>query len=171
MRLHLVVPAATILALSLASCTSNSGKVEAPCPTPAVTAAATPVSTASVEAALKTLIAERDAALKAGNTAKLETIYADDYMSTGPTGVSRTKALVMEDFKSGVLKVESISSDDIRIRVHGDTAIATGVNTMKGTDRGRVMGGQNRFTQVWVKGTDGSWRIAAFQLTPVAAPR
>ena len=127
--------------------------------------------TASVEAALKTLIAERDAALKAGNTAKLETIYADDYMSTGPTGVSRTKALVMEDFKSGVLKVESISSDDIRIRVHGDTAIATGVNTMKGTDRGRVMGGQNRFTQVWVKGTDGSWRIAAFQLTPVAAPR
>lgn len=169
MRLHLVVPAATILALSLASCTSNPGKVEAPSPT--ATTAATPVSTASVEAALKNLIAERDAAIKAGNTAKLETMYADDYASTGPTGVFRTKALVMEDFKSGALKVESISSDDIRIRVHGDTAIATGINTMKGSDKGRVMSGQNRFTQVWVKGTDGSWRIAAFQLTPVAAAK
>lgn len=169
MRLHLVVPAATILALSLASCTSNPEKVAAPSPT--ATTAATPVSTASVEAALKSLIAERDAAIKAGNTAKLETLYADDYASTGPTGVFRTKALVMEDFKSGALKVESISSDDIRIRVHGDTAIATGINTMKGTDKGRAMSGPNRFTQVWVKGTDGSWRIAAFQLTPIAAPK
>ena len=122
-----------------------------------------------IEANLKNLIAERDAAIKAGDTAKLESIYADDYVSTGPSGVFRTKALVMEDFKSGKLKVESMSSDDIRVRVHGDTAIATGITTMKGVDAGRSMSGQNRYTQVWVKGSDGAWRIAAFQLSPVAA--
>ena len=165
MRLHLVVPAATILALSLASCTSNPGKVEPPVPT--ATVASTPVSTASVEAALKDLISQRDAAIKAGDTQKLDAMYADDYVSTGPSGVFRTKALVMEDFKAGTIKVESMSSDDLRIRVHGDTAIVTGVSTMKGTDRGRSMSGQNRFTQVWIKGADGSWKITAFQLSPV----
>jgi len=125
-------------------------------------------STASIEQAIKNLIAERDTAIKTSNTAKLDAMYADDYISTGPTGVVRSKALVMEDFKSGTLKVEAMSSDDVRIRVHGDTAIATGVTTMKGVDRGRQMTGQNRFLQVWVKSSDGTWKLSAFQLTPIA---
>lgn len=125
-------------------------------------------SNENVEQAIRQLITQRDHAIQIGDTASIDRLYANDYISTSAVGVIRTKAEVMDDFKSGALKVSSISSDQVEVRVHGDTAVATGRSTVNGTDKGRDMKGENRFTQVWVK-RDGQWQIAAFHLSRIGA--
>ena len=133
--------------------------------TPAATSA--PTSTENVEQAIRQLVNERDQAVQRGDTAAIDRIYADDYISTNIYGVVRTKSQVIEDFKSGALKIESVTSDEVNVRAHGDTAIVTGRTTMKVQDRGRDTSGQSRFTQVYMK-RNGRWQIVAFQLTRIA---
>jgi len=110
---------------------------------------------------------ERDQAVQRGDTATFDRMCADDYVSTNNVGLVRTKAQVIEDLKSGALKVESMISDDVNVRVQGDTAIVTGRVTTKVQDRGRDTSGQNRFTQVYMK-RNGRWQLVAFQQTRIA---
>jgi ketosteroid isomerase-like protein len=112
------------------------------------------------------LVNERDQAVGRGDTAAIDRIYADDYVATSASGLVRTKAQVIEDFKTGALKIESITSDEINVRVHGDTAIVTGRMTTKGLDRGRDVSGQNRFTQVYLR-RNGRWQITAFHYSRI----
>lgn len=135
-----------------------------PTPSPVSQATATPISTENVDVTIRELVRERDAAIRTANTTALERLYADTYVSTGPTGLVRKKAEVMSDLTSGALKVESIESTEIALHPNGDTVVVTGLNRVKGTDRGKSLGDQNRFTQVWVK-RNGRWQIVAFHLS------
>jgi ketosteroid isomerase-like protein len=90
----------------------------------------------------------------------LDRIYADDFIGVGPSGTVRTKKDVLSDFTSGSLKFQSITTDDVRIRVYGNAAVETGLSTMKGQDAGRVVPEENRFTRVWIK-QGGRWRLVA----------
>ena len=90
----------------------------------------------------------------------LDRIYADDFIGTGPSGTLRTKKDVLADFTSGSLKFQSITTDDVRIRVYGNAAVETGLSTMKGQDAGKVVPEENRFTRVWIK-QGGRWRLVS----------
>jgi uncharacterized protein (TIGR02246 family) len=144
--------------LSLSSC-ATSPETATSSPTPAATS--TPASTENVAQAIRQLVSERDQAIQRGDVAAIDRIYADDYVTTSASGLVRTKAQVIEDFKSGALKIESITSDEINVRAHGETAIVTGRMTIKGQDKGRDISGQNRFTQVYLR-RNGRWQIVAF---------
>ena len=90
----------------------------------------------------------------------LDRIYADDFIGIGPSGTLRTKKDVLSDFTSGSLKFQSITTDDVQIRVYGDAAVETGLSTMKGQDAGKVVPEENRFTRVWIK-QGGRWRLVS----------
>ena len=153
---------ATIIIVA-SSCATPTSEVT-PSPTPL--RASTPVLTESAEPAIRQLVKDRDAAIQAADTAAIDRIYADTYVSTGPSGNVRSKAEVINDFKSGALKIESISSEDVKVNQYGDAVVVTGRSRIKGTDNGRAMSGQQRFTQVYAK-KDGRWQIVAFQFTSV----
>jgi len=90
----------------------------------------------------------------------LDRIYADDFIGVGPSGTVRPKKEVLADFASGRLKFQSITTDDVRIRVYGNAAVETGLSTMKGRDAEKVVPEENRFTRVWIK-EGGRWRLVA----------
>jgi ketosteroid isomerase-like protein len=90
----------------------------------------------------------------------LRRIYADDFIGIGPSGTMRTKPQVLSDFTSGDLKFQSIVTDDVKIRVYGNTVVETGQSTMVGQDKGRAVPRDNRFTRVWVK-QHKLWRLVA----------
>ena len=90
----------------------------------------------------------------------LDRIYAADFIGIGPSGTVRAKPQVLSDFTSGDLKFQSITTDDVRVRVYGNTAVETGRSTMIGEDKGKVVPRDNRFTRVWVK-QQGRWRLVA----------
>jgi len=90
----------------------------------------------------------------------LDRIYAEDFIGIGPSGTVRTKPQVLEDFSSHELKFQSITTDEVRIRVYGNTAVETGRSTLIGEDKGKKVPADNRFTRVWVR-QQGHWRLVA----------
>jgi ketosteroid isomerase-like protein len=114
----------------------------------------------SVEQVIRQLDQERIQAQIHADRVALDRIYADDFIGIGPSGTVRTKPQVLADFTSHDLKFQSITTDDVRIRVYGNTAVETGRSAMVGQDKGRIVPRDNRFTRVWVR-RQGRWRIVA----------
>ena len=114
----------------------------------------------SIEQVIRQLDHERIQAQIDADRVALDRIYADDFIGIGPSGTVRTKPQVLADFTSHDLKFQSITTDEVRIRVYGNTVVETGRSTMVGQDKGRVVPRDNRFTRVWVR-RQGRWQIVA----------
>ena len=114
----------------------------------------------SVEEAIRKLDNERIQAQIHADATALDRIYAADFIGVGPSGRVRTKPQVISDFTSGDLKFQSITTDDVQVRVYGDTAVETGRSTMIGQDRGKAVPRDNRFTRVWVE-RQHRWQLVA----------
>ncbi len=123
----------------------------------------------SVEQVIRQLDHERIQAQIDANAVALNRIYADDFIGIGPSGTVRTKPQVILDFTSGELKFQSITTDDVRVRVYGNTAVETGRSTMIGQDKGKAVPRDNRFTRVWIK-HGGRWRLVANHYSLLITP-
>jgi ketosteroid isomerase-like protein len=118
------------------------------------------------EQAVRQLLNEISAALERSDTAALDRIYADDYTLVNESAVLTTKAPRLAALKSGELKLESVSFDEVNIRLYGDTAVATYRVTQKGQLKGQDIGGQLRATSTYVK-MKGRWQLVAAQVTRI----
>src|SRR5215475_5098314 len=114
----------------------------------------------SVEQAIRQVDNERIQAQIHADAAALDRIYAEDFIGVGPSGAVRTKSQVISDFTSGDLKFQSITTDEVKVRVYKNTAVETGLSTMVGQDKGKAVPRDTRFTRVWVK-QQGRWRLVA----------
>ena len=123
----------------------------------------------SIEQAIRQLDGERIQAQIGADAAALDRIYADDFIGVGPSGTVRTKKQVISDFTSGTLKFQSITTDEVQVRVYENTAVETGLSTMNGKDKGTAVPRNTRFTRVWVK-QQGRWRLVANHYSIQSAP-
>ena len=113
-----------------------------------------------VEQTIRQLDNERIQAQIGADATALDRIYAEDFIGVGPSGTVRTKPQVISDFTSGTLKFQSITTDEVQVRVYENTAVETGLSTMVGQDKGKAVPRDTRFTRVWVK-QQGHWRLVA----------
>jgi len=120
----------------------------------------------SVADSIRQLEKERVQALVRGDTAFIERNYADDYLTTSFNGLVRNRPEVIADLKSGAIKYESMTHDDVRLRIFGNTVIVTGLDSVNGVDKGQDITGRRRFTRVWVK-QSGRWWLVANHTTRV----
>jgi ketosteroid isomerase-like protein len=116
--------------------------------------------TESVEQVISQVDNERIQAQIHADATALDRIYAADFIGVGPSGRVRTKPEVISDFTSGDLKFQSITTDDVQVRIYGNTAVETGRSTMNGQDKGQTVPRDTRFTRVWVK-QQGRWQLVA----------
>src|SRR6266581_6064604 len=124
---------------------------------------------AAAEQEVRQAIKKYRTALLQRDAAALEQIWADDYTFTNGAGETHSKAQRLANLKSGATALDSISQEeDMKVRIHGNVAVATGRITIKGQYSGKQASGQYRSINVWVKGATG-WQLVANQLTPVAA--
>jgi ketosteroid isomerase-like protein len=91
---------------------------------------------------------------------------ADDILDTDPSGRVTDKAQDKTDLSSGDLKFQSIEVSDLKVHVYGNTAVAAGTSTIKGTYKGQDISGKYRFTDTWVK-RNGNWQAVASQSTKI----
>ena len=100
-------------------------------------------------------------ALRRGDPAPLEQIYADDYTLVTPTGQIRTKADQLRELKSGELRYERFRTLERIVRFYGDVAILLSrqddVIVLRGQ---RIVAGEQRVTRVY-KRMAGKWRVIA----------
>lgn len=123
-------------------------------------------ASSSVEQAVQQRLNELNTALGSNDTVALDRIYADDYTLVNMAGVVTTKAQRLAAIKSGELKYESVSVDDVNIRSYGDTAVVTDRATVKLQDKGQDLSGQYRVTLTFVK-IKGAWQLVAAQNTRI----
>ena len=119
------------------------------------------------EQAVRQLLNEISAALRRNDAAALDRSYADSYTLVYEDGVLTTKAPRLAAIKSGELKYESVSFDEVNVRLYGNTAVATYRVTSKGKSKGQDIGGQFQATSTYMK-MKGRWQLIAAQVTRIA---
>ena len=89
---------------------------------------------------------------------------ADDWIIIDADGGIVDKARFLGVIKSLVLTHELMETDDIRVRVYGDSAVVTGLARSKGKFMQQEFASSERATDVFVK-RDGRWQCVLTQLT------
>lgn len=109
-------------------------------------------------------------AVQRGDTAALHLIIADDFIGTTASGGIKNKQEYLADFISGDRKTTSLTTEDLRVRLYGETAVLTHGGTAEGEYRGRPTSGVYRWTHVLVK-RGGRWQAVANHVTRVEDPK
>ena len=120
----------------------------------------------NAEQQIKTLGEQLNAATLKADTSFLEKVLADDYTGVRGDGSVLTKAQLIEGYKSGSIKYETIENKDVKIRIYGNTAITTDLSSVKNIRDGKPRIGTNRTTRIWVKQGD-NWKCILYQTTRV----
>jgi len=104
---------------------------------------------------LRNLVRIWDEADVNGDAATLDRLLADEFAFVG--GPDKAQYLASIKSKSPDTYVESAVSDDVRVQVYGDTAVVTGLDTVKGKNRGQGYENKYLYMDVWVK-RSGRWQ-------------
>ena len=124
---------------------------------------------ATAEQELVKLENEWCAAYVAKDTGAMGRIEADGWICTTADGELVTRAEDIADVGAGVYVATEFKIEDVKVRVHGDTAIVTGRQTEKATYKGKDASGVFRITDTWIR-RDGRWQCIATHLTKIAGP-
>ena len=84
----------------------------------------------------------------------------DDFVITFEDGSTYSKTGYLAYSTSSSTRVETVEISEMRIRMHGDAAVVTGVYHEKGVDNQKAYDYHDRFTDVWMK-KSGKWRLIA----------
>jgi ketosteroid isomerase-like protein len=106
-------------------------------------------------------------AVQQADTVALGRIIADDYFGTTASGGLQSKEDYLADFISGDRRTSSLTTEDLRVRVYGETAVLTHGGSAISQYRGTSASGHYRWTHVFVK-RDGRWQAVANHVTRLA---
>lgn len=91
-------------------------------------------------------------------------LVADDWIIINADGGIIDRERFLEVIKSGALTHEMMESDDMRVRVYGDSAVVTALTRTKGKFMGQEFSTKERATDCFVR-FGGQWRCVLTQLT------
>lgn len=95
----------------------------------------------------------------AGNAAAVGALLADDIVIIDSDGTTYSKAELVERAKKAK---QTNTMSDLKVTVHGNTAIAAGVWKSKGTNyAGKAVDTTERFADTWMKLPNGKWLCVA----------
>jgi ketosteroid isomerase-like protein len=90
----------------------------------------------------------------------LSSLLAEDFVITVEDGSTFSKAGYISHTADSSVKVQVAEQSDLRVRIHGDTAIVTGAYYEKGESNGKRYEYHDRLTDVWMK-IGGKWQVVA----------
>ena len=104
-----------------------------------------------------------------GDAAVLDALLDDDFRGDGPGGVVLTKQQWLDRYRTGDLANESFAWEATRVRVHGDAAVAMGIQIQAARYQGLDYSGRFLGTLVAIR-RGGRWAIVNVQLSRAADP-
>jgi hypothetical protein len=87
-------------------------------------------------------------------------VLDEDFVITFEDGSTYSKTGYLSYSASSSTHVELAEIPEMKIRMHGDTAVVVGVYHEKGLDSQRTYDYHDRFTDIWMK-KSGKWRLVA----------
>ena len=100
--------------------------------------------------------------------AVFEALLHPDYVIVQPGGLVEDKAQTMASLASDTRHWQVARSDEMDVRIYGNTAVVIGRWTGKGQNRDEPFDYQARFLSVWIR-ENGQWRNVAFQSTLISS--
>ena len=107
-------------------------------------------------------------AVATNDAAAIARFVADDWVIVDADGRVIDRSRFISAIESGALTHESMASTEVEVRVHGDTAVVTGITTSKGQFMGQGFVTRERATDVLVR-MSGRWLCVFSQLTRAAS--
>jgi ketosteroid isomerase-like protein len=128
----------------------------------AVAFAAPAASTQGADAAAKILALENkwNLSYQQRDVAAMSSILADDFIITVEDGNTYSKSGYIAHAGDTRTKVEVSELLDMKVRLHGNTAIVTGQYHEVGTEKGKRYEYHDRLTDTWMF-LDGRWQVVA----------
>ncbi len=99
-------------------------------------------------------------AYKQGNVTAMNSLLADDFIIAVEDGTTFSKAGYVAHCADSDNRVLISEMSDLKVRVHGNTAVVTGAYHEKGTAKGKPYEYHDRLTDVWMM-IDGRWQVIA----------
>lgn len=90
----------------------------------------------------------------------LSSLLDDDCVSTFEDGSILGKVGLISYIAKPSERVELADMSDLKIRMHGETAVVTGAYHERGESAGKAYEYHDRFTDVWMK-VQGKWKLIA----------
>jgi ketosteroid isomerase-like protein len=116
---------------------------------------------------IRELETQRFQAMEKVDVATLNRILSDDLIYTHANGLQQTKAELIGVLGSGDFNYESITPDNIRVRIYDETAVVTGRASIKIKAGGGEQTFKICYLDVYVK-QQGRWQMVAWQSSRVA---
>ena len=90
----------------------------------------------------------------------LSSLLSDDFIITVEDGSTYGKAGYISHTADSSVHVEIAELSDLRVRMHGNTAVVTGAYHEKGQSKGKEYEYHDRLTDVWMN-VGGKWQVIA----------
>jgi len=120
-----------------------------------------------VEEELIGLANEWDRAMVENDAEAIGRYMADDWTIVGSDGSMSDKATFLGLVKVGTLSHDVMESEDLRVRVYGDTAVVTARGVSGGKYQGQAFREVELSSNVFVR-QDGQWRCVLTHLSRIA---
>ena len=123
------------------------------------------------EAEIERLEAQEAAATRRNDLEVIEKLWSDKLVVSGTANLLFSKAQLLAFFRAGLIRLKSFERRVTRVVVNGDTAVATGNDTVVpliGPDQGKTV--FCIYMNCWNR-EDGAWRMLARQVTVVGKLR
>jgi ketosteroid isomerase-like protein len=97
---------------------------------------------------------------KQRQVAMLSSLLAEDFVITVEDGSTYSKTGYISHSAEPGTRVEVAEMSDLKVRMHGNTAVVTGAYHERGESNGKRYEYHDRLTDVWMKG-GGKWQVVA----------
>ncbi len=111
-------------------------------------------------AAVRALELKWTQSYKERNIDILSSLLSEDFVITIEDGSVYSKAGYISHSADANVHVEVAELSDLKVRIHGDTAIVTGAYHERGDSNGKRYEYHDRLTDVWMK-VSGKWQVVA----------
>ncbi len=111
----------------------------------------------------------RNAVLKSDTTA-MSALLADDYMAITASGMLQTKQEALANMRAHRVHFTLLTLLDRKVRLYGKTALVTSLAEVQGTTPEGDISGSFRYTRVYVRDSQGRWKIVSFESSKIRTP-
>lgn len=106
-------------------------------------------------------------AMTTNNADLLDDLLHDDLLFNGPDGTTATKAMDLDNYRSGNIHLHTATSHDLAISLIGDTAVVAVTVELQGNYLDESLDGRFRYLRVW-KLIDDRWQVIGGSVVPLA---
>ena len=109
-------------------------------------------------------------ALLNGDVKTMDSLLADDYIAITPYGTLQSRDDALANLRTGRVHFITLTITDRKVRFYGTTAVVTSLASVQATAADGLVTGDYRYTRVYVRDTQGAWKIVSFEASRVREP-